>query len=153
MNEPIRIQSLCTIHTCLLPCNFLHLKPFPSSSFKMRFWKSLTMRGSPSLSEILGSQLSNDFALLMSGFLLWGSSAVFALNSIVALGSIVSLTTYTIRTKKKCWSCCYRSQKLFLILSHWECTCKYSDSTGKKGHVTLLKIHFYGRNDLKIHEY
>lgn len=60
----------------------------------MRFRKSDTIRGSPSLSDIFGSQLRSSFALLISGFLLCGSSAVFALNSIVALGSIVSLTTY-----------------------------------------------------------
>lgn len=84
----------------------------------MRFWKSLTMRGSPSLSEILGSQLSNDFALLISGFLLWGSSAVFGLNSIVALGSIVSLTTYTNR-KRKFWNCCNSVSHPLSLSEEW----------------------------------
>ncbi|KAF3654566.1 putative pre-mRNA-processing factor 6-like [Capsicum annuum] len=60
----------------------------------MRLRKSLTIRGSPSRKGTLGSQFSSSFALLISGFLLWGSSAVLALNSIVALGSITSLTTW-----------------------------------------------------------
>lgn len=115
MNQQDSVAS-CTIHTCFVPCNFLHLKPLPSSSFKIRFWKSLTMRGSPSLSEILGSQLSNDFALLISGFLLWGSSAVFGLNSIVALGSIVSLTTYITKREKKVKN--VATETLSLPLSH-----------------------------------
>lgn len=73
---------------------YSHLFPFPSSSFKIRFLKSSTIRGNPSRRETLGSQLRSSFALLISGFLLWGSSAVFGLNSIVALGSMVSFTTY-----------------------------------------------------------
>lgn len=81
-----------SIHTALSSFYFC---PLPSSSFKMRFWKSDTIRGRPSRRDIFGSQLSKSFALLISGFLLWGSSAVFSLYSIVALGSIVSLTTYT----------------------------------------------------------
>lgn len=83
----------------LLQFHSSYLCPFPSSSFNMRFWKSETMRGNPSLREIFGSQFSSSFALLISGFLLWGSSAVFGLNSIVALESIISLITYNNRMK------------------------------------------------------
>lgn len=82
-----------SIHTGFALRNF-YLFPFPSSSFKMRFRKSATMRGSPSRSGTFGSQFKSSFALLISGFLLCGSSAVFGLNSIVALESIVSFTTY-----------------------------------------------------------
>lgn len=64
------------------------------SSPKMRCLKSLTIRGSPSLSETAGSHPRSSFALVMSGFLLCGSSSVFGLNSIFAFGSIVSCTTY-----------------------------------------------------------
>lgn len=74
-------------------CYYAYFIPLPSSSFKIRFRKSLTIRGNPSLSGTFGSQFSSSFALLISGFLIWGSSAVFDLYSIVALESIVSLTT------------------------------------------------------------
>ncbi|KAK2401346.1 UDP-glucuronic acid decarboxylase [Trifolium repens] len=72
---------------------YTYFIPFPSSSFRIRFRKSLTIRGKPSLSGTFGSQFSSSFALVISGFLICGSSAVFALYSIVALESIVSLTT------------------------------------------------------------
>lgn len=93
----IEIKKIHAIHTGML-CDS-YFRPFPSSSFKMRFRKSDTIRGSPSLREIFGSQFSSCFALLISGFLIWGSSAVFALNSIVALESIVSFTTYERKSK------------------------------------------------------
>lgn len=59
----------------------------------MRCRKSDTIRGRPLRSGTLGSQPSNSLALVMSGFLLCGSSSVFGLNSIFALWSIVSFTT------------------------------------------------------------
>lgn len=74
-------------------CYYAYFIPFPSFSFRIRFRKSLTMRGNPSLRGIFGSQFSSSLALLISGFLMCGSSAVFGLYSIVALESIVSLTT------------------------------------------------------------
>lgn len=61
---------------------------------KMRLRKSETMRGSPWRRGILGSHPRSSLAFVMSGFLLWGSSSVFFLNSIRALGSIVSCTTW-----------------------------------------------------------
>jgi len=97
LNESRYWQGLDTIHRSSAD-HFIQ-SPFPSSPFKMRFRKSFTMRGNPSLKEILGSQFSSSFALLISGFLLCGSSAVLGLNSIVALESIVSLTTFIIRRK------------------------------------------------------
>lgn len=85
-------HTLLPIHTG--PASYYaYYIPFPSSSFKIRFRKSLTIRGKPSLSGTFGSQFSSSFALLISGFLMCGSSAVFGLYSIVALESIVSLTT------------------------------------------------------------
>jgi len=70
-------------------CWFLH----PFSCQKIRLWKSSTINGSPSLKEIFGSHFRRSFAFVISGFLLCGSSAVFSLNSIFALESIVSFTT------------------------------------------------------------
>jgi hypothetical protein len=67
--------------------------PAPHFSSKMRLWKSETIRGRPCLSETFGSQWRRDLAFEMSGFLMCGSSAVFGLNSTLALGSIVSFTT------------------------------------------------------------
>ena len=61
---------------------------------KIRFRKSSTIRGRPSLNAIFGSHPSSSFAFEMSGFRLWGSSDVFSLNSILAAGSITSLTTW-----------------------------------------------------------
>lgn len=57
--------------------------------------KSLTIKGSPWRRDTDGCHPRSSFALEMSGFLLWGSSSVFGLNSIFAFGSIVSCTTCT----------------------------------------------------------
>lgn len=76
-----------------------YLMVFPELSFwslNTRCLKSSTMRGSPLRRETLGSQPRSSLALVMSGFLLCGSSSVLGLNSIFALGSIVSCTTCTI---------------------------------------------------------
>ena len=83
----------------------LHIwEPTGSSSIRCR--KSSTIRGKPSLREILGSQNKRFLALVMSGFLLWGSSAVFSLNSITAWVSITSLTTLNMRGHKLSNSFC-----------------------------------------------
>lgn len=63
------------------------------SSPKIRCRKSSTIIGSPCRRETVGSHPKSCFAFVMSGFLLWGSSSVFGLNSIFAFGSIVSCTT------------------------------------------------------------
>lgn len=60
---------------------------------KMRRRKSSTIIGSPCRSGTTGSHPRSCFAFVMSGFLLCGSSSVLGLNSIFALGSIVSCTT------------------------------------------------------------
>jgi len=131
-NEGERFSSPYTYRVCY--CSYFI--PLPSSSLRIRFRKSLTIRGNPSLSGTFGSQFSNSFALLISGFLICGSSAVFGLYSIVALESIVSLTTYnkTISISlhsPKVWSpqliCCVR-----LLIKQWiktkcRCPAAYSD--------------------------
>lgn len=84
---------------------------------KIRCLKSDTIIGRPLRSATLGSQPRRSFALVMSGFLLCGSSSVFGLNSILAFGSMVSCTTCTIKNTcinrvcslrvcngKGCWS-------------------------------------------------
>lgn len=73
-------------------------------SFKILWRKSVTIKGRPSLRETFGSQCSRFLALVMSGFLIWGSSAVLGLNSIVAIGSIVSFTTWKRQNGHLCTS-------------------------------------------------
>lgn len=65
-----------------------------SYSSEILWRKSVTIKGRPSLRETFGSQCSSCLALVISGFLIWGSSAVLGLNSMVAIGSIVSFTTW-----------------------------------------------------------
>lgn len=63
-------------------------------SSKILLRKSVTIKGRPSFRDTFGSQPSSCLALVISGFLIWGSSAVLGLNSIVDIGSIVSFTTW-----------------------------------------------------------
>jgi hypothetical protein len=62
-------------------------------SLRIRWRKSSTIRERPFLNATFGSHPNRSFALEMSGFLMWGSSAVFLQNSMVAAGSSTSFTT------------------------------------------------------------
>lgn len=67
-----------------------------------RCLKSVTIRGKPLRRDTLGCHPSRSLAFVMSGFLLCGSSSVLGLNSILALGSIVSFTTYMNSMNNQC---------------------------------------------------
>lgn len=95
---------------------------------KIRCLKSDTIIGRPLRSGTLGSQPSCSFALEMSGFLLWGSSSVFGLNSIFAFGSMVSWTTWWTPDKRF-----IQNKLLFLLkyvqddwyICYYLCMCTY----------------------------
>lgn len=74
-NESRYRFALHAIHTGLTI--ILFRSPIPSSPFKMQFQKSLTIRDNPSLKEVFDSQFSIYYSLLISGFRLSGSSAVY----------------------------------------------------------------------------